>query len=447
MKELTLKRIAIMGENSIELIEKIIEIWNDGDSVVLIDSKLPVNVICDLLIEANVAICYVEKDLYQSLSDMIPSSIVFYGFERKNVFFEQLPIRIYDNYKNNYSNNEAVIIYSSGTTGKSKGVILSHYSISTNADAIIQYMNISSNDIFGIVKKICYSSTLVGELLVCLKTQTKAIVFYNPFPRNVLEQIEKYEITRIFLNPYLLKLYSKTNVVLNKTLDSLKFIYTSGSVLREDVLKNAELSFKNAKILNLYGLSEAGPRVTAQTTEHCNGTSVGLPIDNVQVSIFSESGDVMDTNKLGIIGIKTCSMFNGYVNNGDDIPSINNEWYNTRDTGYIDENMELHIVGRIDDMITIKGRNVFANDLEFKIMKTFPNEIDDCAVFCVEDELYCAYVSNRNVPKSIKKDLSKVLSKNEIPKYFLRLNHLPRNNNGKVLIGEMKKYWNGKKYE
>lgn len=102
---------------------------------------------------------------------IVNENISFLPYERKNVSAEYLPESIYNKYNPNYSKNESVIIYSSGTTGKSKGIILSHFAINTNADAIIDYMNSTESDCIYIAIYLILRRLQVHCLLLLKLTQ------------------------------------------------------------------------------------------------------------------------------------------------------------------------------------------------------------------------------------------------------------------------------------
>lgn len=133
-------RVALIGTNSAGYIHALIDIWNDGHCAVLIDYQTPFYAAIQMMREADVQICYLQEDLWSEyISDCTEIEFVHYSSDSKLTFV--LPELLYDEFHPNYSHHEAVIIYSSGTTGKSKGIILSHFAINTNADAIIDYMN------------------------------------------------------------------------------------------------------------------------------------------------------------------------------------------------------------------------------------------------------------------------------------------------------------------
>ena len=130
-----MKRIALIGDNSKEYVEKLIDIWNNGDCAVLIDWRIPIDTAVSIMREAAVSICLIEIGLLNRDAIDKYTNIKFETFESSHTA-QELSEAAYLNYKKNYSQNEAVIIFSSGTTGNSKGVILSHYAITSNADAI-----------------------------------------------------------------------------------------------------------------------------------------------------------------------------------------------------------------------------------------------------------------------------------------------------------------------
>ena len=109
----------------------------------------------------------------------------------------------------------------------------------------------------------------------------------------------------------------------------------------------------------MYGLSEAGPRVTAQRKECCSGNSVGKPIINVEIKIVSNDGIILKKGERGIVHVHTPCIYSGYIKGTSKHESLYNGWLNTGDIGYVDDNDELHIVNRIDDVIIINSHKLF----------------------------------------------------------------------------------------
>ncbi len=102
----------------------------------MLDWRIPIKTAVEMMKEAGIVECHIEKNCLYKISEPILKEIRFVPFEMSNEI-SLLPEEIYNNFRANYSIDESVVIYSSGTTGKSKGIILSHYAMNINADAII----------------------------------------------------------------------------------------------------------------------------------------------------------------------------------------------------------------------------------------------------------------------------------------------------------------------
>lgn len=439
-----MKRIALIGENSIGYVNCLLDIWNSGACAVLLDWRIPFLALLEMMTEASVNTCFIEKGLFDKNKSVIPDSFNFITYEKQNSSAELLPNFIYEKFKENYSRNEAVVIYSSGTTGKSKGVILSHYAINTNADAIIDYMKSTADDCIYIAKTLSHSSTLTGELLVALKTRTKLVIAPTIVPpRYVLNNVNKFGITIICLNPTLLSMIADEYDRSKHDISSLKTIYVSGSILNDGVYERAHAVLFDIHIYNVYGLSEAGPRVAAQRSECCKSNSVGKPIRDVEIKIVSDQGSIVSDGEYGVVHVKTPSLFDGYVVGQNKHKSLYEDWHNTGDVGYMDDNGELHVVNRLDDVIIIDSHKIYPSDVENKIVEL--TSIKECAVVKVEfnknEFLGCLFVSENEIYSDIKERLKEKLAIYEVPKVFLKCESLPSTLNGKISYKEIESYF------
>jgi long-chain-fatty-acid--CoA ligase len=431
-----MSRIALIGKSSVNYISLLIDIWNNGDCAVLIDWQTPFYTAVEMMREAGVRLCYLQDDLWSTymLDDHSEIEIIRFSVDNETTFV--LPDRIYDKFDSNYSRSEAVVIYSSGTTGKSKGIILSHFAINTNADAIIDYMHPSaSDDCMYTVKPLSHSSTLTGELLVALKIRTKLIITSSAVPsRYILTAIKQYCVSILCLNPTLLSFLCDEAGRKNYDISSLEKIYVSGAILNDKIYEKAKRVLKGISVFNAYGLSEASPRVTAQTSECCKSNSVGKPINGVEVAIVDENGMLIADEMRGIIHVKTPSLFSGYVTGSEKHRSLYRGWLNTGDIGFVDKFGEIHVVGRIDDVIICDAHKVYPSDVEKLIMED--QSVFDCAVSkCIvngAEVIGCLYVSGKDCSMDIVHRLRNTLMQYEIPKKYLRVEIIPRNSRGKV---------------
>ena len=178
-------RIGLTGKNSVEYVEILLRIWNSGDSAVLIDCDAPPSVSFGLLKEAGACKCYLENSLADRYCDTAPPSFEMTCYPTEYGMPCVLPESVRDMYTPRYDETEAVVIYSSGTTGKRKGISLSHRAVSSNADSIIDYMNPSESDCLYLNKKLSHSSSLTGELLVALKSGADIVLSLLAVPPRV----------------------------------------------------------------------------------------------------------------------------------------------------------------------------------------------------------------------------------------------------------------------
>ena len=128
-----MQRIGIIGENSVEYVKKILECWEQNNSVVLMDWRVPLDKAIEIMREIGVSKIYVEDVFIKNVQD---NNILYVPFKSEDQKCTELSPSIFKMYKPNYSENEAVVLFSSGTTGKAKGISLSHRAITNNVDSI-----------------------------------------------------------------------------------------------------------------------------------------------------------------------------------------------------------------------------------------------------------------------------------------------------------------------
>lgn len=433
-------RVALIGDNSVEYVNLLLDIWNAGECAVLIDWRTPFQTVYEMMREANVSKCYIERKIFSKIPPRDYPMLQFEVYDNNTITADELSLSVYEKFRENYSYDEAVVIYSSGTTGKSKGVILSHYAINTNADAIMKYMKLGNNDCIYMVKNISHLSSITGELLVALKNRIKIVV--GPVvvpPRIILNNILKFDVTDICINPTILRLIVEERGRREYDLSSMHNIYVHGAKTDIKLSQKAKTAFAGIGIYFEYGLTEAGPRVTSQKVNGSHNESAGLPISGVQITIIGENGLPLNSGIKGIIHVKTPSIYSGYVYGEEKHKPLYNDWLNTGDIGYIDNDGELHVVDRIDDVINLGAHKIYPSDVEKLILED--ENIFNCVVskftYNATETIGCLYVSNNDCAISIMRRLKAKLIPYEIPKRYLRVSAIPCNMRGKVNRSEV----------
>ena len=439
---INMSRVALIGENSLEYIRSLLEIWNNGDCAVLIDWRIPFQTSIQMMNEAGVRSCRIEKKQFGRVAHQLPKEITFLPFEEKKNSAELLSDIFYNTFQPNYTDDEAVVLYSSGTTGKSKGIILSHYAIHKNADSIIDYIKPTINDCIYITKPLSHSSTITGELLVALKSHTKLVIAPTIVPpRFIFQNISKFDVTIMCINPTILQALVSEYDRKKYYIQTLKTLYVSGSVLSDKLYKESHSKLKNIDIYNVYGLSEAGPRVAAQRIDCCISNSVGKPIKGVEVKIIDQNGKPVQCGKKGIVHVNTPSRFNGYIVGNDKNRSLYHEWLNTGDVGFFDIHGELHITDRLDDVLDVGTHKIYPSEIEKIILEN--SVIESCVVSKVKlghkDYLCCVYSGMPENISMLKQRLIHILMPYEIPRYWVNCKTIPFSSNGKISKSDIQK--------
>lgn len=422
-------RIGIIGENSIEYVEKIFDVWEENKTVVLIDWRIPLEKAFDMLKDIGVSTIYMEESLYNKSHR---DNCISYKDRHQKVM--EIPSYIYNRFQPNYSDKDALILFSSGTTGKSKGIRISHKAINENIDGIASAICLKREDTLLVAKALAHSSSIIGELLLGIKYRCKTIlVRTSTLPNTILKAMDYYKVTYTFMNPSLLKIFTKA--AKKYTFTNLKAIYVYGAKAQRDIIEDAQKIFKYTEILCGYGQTEAGPRVTMQLQGRDNvAGSAGAPIKNVEVAIVGKDGEKKKVGEKGIIHINTPSRFSGYVNQIPERTSYYNNWLNSGDVGYLDENNNLYVVGRDDNSCLVGAHIVYLEEVEDKV-NTYIG-IDDCVAICVQDATYgnridCYYTGEIADEKKLRRYLKDLLAPYEIPQKFIHMEKLPMTINGK----------------
>lgn len=429
--------IAIISENGSGFIVMLLAILNINAVAVPIDPQLPIASIEALLDLSNSKGVCTSHYYAQKLSNMLDSKYILISEDGECTSNNCHKCELHS------EKDVAMILFSSGTTGGvPKGVVLTHEAIMSNVNAILEYMKPKSNDVFYISKTMVHVSTLVGEIFVGLYSGAKIIAYSTIMtPQSILRNIIKTFTTIVAMNPTILNMLIKTAKSKGEIASNVRLVYTSGGRVSGDILNAAAQVFTNAQILNVYGLTEAGPRVCAQRAEDQTricGT-VGRPINGVSIKIMSDNNNEVELGGIGGIYVKSRSSMCGYYQNKElTRKKLKNGWLDTGDYGYIENNGELMVLGRKDDIIVINGNNVDPITIENEIKK-MPG-ITECIVFDGGDDqggskIVAAIVSDEGGNYTLQDIISfcnRLLAPFELPHELCHWENIPMTINGKV---------------
>lgn len=269
----------------------------------------------------------------------------------------------------------AVILFTSGSTGEPKGVMLSEENLLSNVRGISSYFPINDSDTILISRPLYHSSVLTGEFLLALCNGAKIVFSSDPFqPKNILQLIEKFDVTVLGNTPTLMTVLSR--FVRKQT--TVRLLSISGECMSDGMAKTIRQAFPNAAIYCGYGLSEASPRVAYLPANKFDQTptSAGIPLPNVNVYILGKDGLTCEPGKEGELLVRASSVMRGYLNDTkrtNDV--IKNGFLYTGDIAYYGEDGLLYIKGRKDEMINRAGMNIYPAEIENALLSD-PNVFD-----------------------------------------------------------------------
>ncbi|MFZ9394566.1 MAG: fatty acid--CoA ligase [Erythrobacter sp.] len=358
--------------------------------------------------------------------------------------------------------DDALQLYTSGTTGRPKGAVMTHGSILSSRDpSLADQMRDWQQPIEGDVTLLampCFHISGTGTGIGTMVAGTNSIVLPEYDPTQALDLIANYNISKIFLVPAAIQILLNHPRVHETDFSRLKYITYGASPIPLELMKRA-IEVLGCGFVQMYGMTEtSGTIVALDPEDHVpEGSprmrSVGTPLPGVEIKIIDEAGNEVPAGTVGEIATRSSKNMRGYWNNPDaTAATIDSEgWLRTGDAGYLDEDGYLYIHDRVKDMIISGGENVYPAEVENAIY-AHP-KVADVAVIGVPDEKWGEAVKACVVVKA-GEELTEAeviaharqhIAGYKCPKSVDFIDALPRNPSGKILRRELRApYWEGK---
>jgi long-chain acyl-CoA synthetase len=332
----------------------------------------------------------------------------------------------------------AVLLYTSGTTGRPKGAMLSHGNLLHNVESCRVVLRTVQTDRFVVLLPMFHSYMLTVGLLLPLLVGGSVVLVKSLHPvRNVLQEIMQRQATVL---PAIPQFYRS---VVNAPIQGpfpLRLCVSGAAPLPVQVLRDFEARFQ-IPLIEGYGLSEASPVVTKNPLDGTRKPgSIGLPIPDVEVSIQDQAGRHLGDGEIGEVCVRGGNVMLGYWNQPEETAkAMRQGWLLTGDIGYRDSEGYYYITDRKKDMLLVNGINVYPREIE-EILYQFPG-VKEAAVIGLPDtrkgEQPVAFVAATEgaalETKAIQQFLRKRLADYKVPRKIILLPALPRNATGKIL--------------
>lgn len=342
------------------------------------------------------------------------------------------------------SDDTAVILYTSGTTGKPKGAMLTHKNLYSNARDIRDYLNMDSEDTVITTLPMFHVFSLTVALNAPLISGSTLIVIPKFSPKEIFRVAKKFKATIFAGVPTMYNFLYQYPESDPDDFSTMRLCISGGASMPVALLKNFEEKF-HVMISEGYGLSEASPVTCFNPLDKPRKPgSIGTSIVNVENKVVDESGNELPPGEVGELAVRGPNVMKGYYNMPEETSAaIRDGWLYTGDLAKMDEEGYLYIVDRKKDLIIVGGYNVYPREVE-EVLYGHPDVLE-AAVIGVPDadlgEAVKAFIVAKD--KSLEKVelhqyLSERLAQYKLPKSIEFLEELPKNSTGKIMKRELK---------
>jgi long-chain acyl-CoA synthetase len=348
----------------------------------------------------------------------------------------------------------AILLHTGGTTGRSKGVPLTHGNILSNALQIGPAYRISKEDRFLHVLPIFHSADLFGTIFTLVGG---AHVYQDQFsPSIMLQMIQEYRITVLSLAPTLITLTLQDPDFHKYDTSSIRCMNFGAAPLDAKWIKRIIENFPHIELQQSYGLTETSPLLTTLNQEclrqalksgdHGILRSVGKALDHVALKVVDDDDNELPAGKVGEVVVQGPNVMGGYLGLDEENAQVfRGGWFHTGDLGLLDEQNNLFLVDRKKDMIITGGENVYCAEVEAALYK-YPG-VSEAAVVGVPDEKWGEAVFAAIVPaaghnldkEAIIEHCRQYIAGYKIPRCMAFVDSLPRSTIGKVLKHELRR--------
>ncbi len=340
----------------------------------------------------------------------------------------------------------AVLLYTSGSTGLPKGVMVSHQNLAYGVDSVVRYLQLDQSDRLLCSLPFSFDYGL-NQLLSALAVGACAVLIDYFHPQQVLRMIERERITGLAGVPTMWAQLTKHRWP-ERTTRSLRYITNSGDRLPGVVLRTLRQRLSGARIFLMYGFTEAfrGTYLDPDLIDEHTG-SIGRPVPHAEVEVRDEQGRTAPTGVVGELvqrgPLVTLGYWRDEVRTAQKYSDTRSDgrhpsWVRSGDLGWLDEYGFLHFAGRRDHLIKTAGYRVSRSEIEAVL--TEAGEITQAAVIALPDEVWgqqiVAFVTTsafeRFDEKRLLRHCRRSLPRYMVPASIECLPELPQTANGKV---------------
>jgi len=414
-------KFILLSPNSIYFIVSYFAVMKSGNVIVPLNPAIERDSLNFIKDQANVKVAFIPE--------MLKNRIQVQFDEVWDEAKVQEVNHIEENWKEDsfVSNTLAQIIYTSGSTSTPKGVMISHKNIIANTSSIIEYLNLTSNDIMEVVLPFfyCYGLSL---LHTHLKVKGKIVLNNNfMFIGSVITDLKKYKCTGFAGVPsHFQILLRKSDTFIKNDFPDLRYVTQAGGKLHPVFIQEFIDNKPNVNFVVMYGQTEATARLSYLPVERLTDKlgSIGKGIPGVELKVVDKQGVPVKEGEIGEIIAKGDNIMLGYYKDEKTTKdTLRNEWLYTGDLAKIDKDGFIYHAARKKEIIKVGGKRVSPKEIEEVIVSM--SGVVDCTIESVVDDILgeaikATIVKNESLTnfteEAVKLYCSKKLALYKIPK-------------------------------
>ncbi len=336
---------------------------------------------------------------------------------------------------------DALYLYTSGTTGKPKGVVLSFSNLDLFPEVLTEFCHTSESDVLGCPLPMSH----ISGPIVCNETAVRGstlCIFDQLRPDKIMAAMEKHRVSYFFGVPPIYEALLHVPHRERFDVSSLRFVSMMGTSIPLDLLKSFKKAFPSVAVIQGYGLTETSPQITLIPLEYEQKKigSIGTAAPHAKIKLVDAKGEEVPVGEVGELTVSGPMVMQGYHNNPEETrEKIRDGWFYTGDLCRKDKDGFYYHLGRKDDMIIVGGLNVYPTEVE-QVLWEHPL-IKEVGVVGVPDkdrgERIKAAVVLKPGSQLTKKEITSFCKEKlaifKIPKLVEFWDKLPRSSTGKIV--------------
>ena len=353
----------------------------------------------------------------------------------------------------------ALLLFTGGTTGRSKGVKLTHANIVANAQQVAIAMRAVADDRYLHIAPMFHAADLLGNAFTIVGGSHAYLPSFSG--AGVLQAIQELRLTVAMMAPTMIIMTLQERELASYDLASFRLLFYGSSPMDAVWVQRAMQAFKSVALQHSYGLTETSPILTTLDPEDHRRAiaedrpeilrSAGRAVVGVDLRVVDDDGCEVPRGAVGEVAVRGPNVTAGYLNRPEETKkAIRNGWFHTGDMGRLDETGLLFLVDRKKDVVITGGENVYTSEVEAAIY-THP-AVQEAAVIGVPDEkfgeaLFAVIVpapGKTLTPDQLIEHCRSRIGSYKIPRKMDFVSELPKSAMGKILKTELRRIYAGR---